>query len=636
MDNDSEIIYKKIINNESFCFIRLNDGECGAIKNYNYVLARGLESSDINMSNKLKECLTFEKENYFIGLPCKLCYPHLDNFIKNIIDKNKKHFINANCLINSNYDKTFEVLTENLKNRNIVIITNEEMAKNINKLNNINIFVNKVITVSSKNAFCNSYEKIKNCWKEIDNYSVVISLCGPLGRIISKEFFEKNDTLTCLELGSFFDPILNNKSYLYHTKTLKYCKECFNKIEYNDTKIMEYINEENFYKECIYLDSFENFKSYYNDEKIIKKNLKNIIFNYPENYTILKILNEKFYKYRNLKKKDLYSKCNYLYNVKNILELKEACETYLYYFKEIKEKETFNIKFYYAFSLFNINKDLSIKIFEELYNEKDLSEDIKIYTEYNLKNLYTKNTNLIPKIIHLIYFKGRELKIYNYVCLLSILKFMPSYKIYIYNDIEPNNNIYWQKIKNISLEKDSKIEIIKSKKPIKYDGLDITSLQYAADIKRLEILYKYGGIYLDFDMLIFKNFENLIKDGDIFISYEHSTNKGFINSIIISKKNNEYIKKWLESFKIGLRFDTWAYHINQQKKNLLENNKHYIIKYNIKFFESEYFLNFKWEEKNKFINISENINENMYGLHLFETINGGILENNSFFLNYKR
>lgn len=636
MNNDSEIIYKKLINNEPFCFIRLNDGECSAIKNYNSVLARGLETSDINMSNKLKQCLTFEKENYFVGLPCKLCYPDLDNFINNIINKNNKHFINANCLINNNYDKTFKIFTENLKNRNIVIITNDEMVKNINKLNNINIFVNKVITVSSKNAFCNSYEKIKNCWKEIDNCSVVISLCGPLGRIISKELFEKNDTLTCLELGSFFDPILNNKSYLYHTKTLKYCQECTNQIEYNDTEIMKYINEENFYKECIYLDSFDKYKTYFNDEKIIKKNLKNIIFNYPDNYTILKILNENFYKYRNLKKKDLYSKCNYLYNVKNILELKEACETYLCYFKELKEEETFTIKFYYAFSLFNINKDLSIKIFEELYNEKNLSQNIKTYTEYNLKNLYTKNTNLIPKIIHLIYFKGRELKIYNYVCLLSMLKFMPSYKIYIHNDIEPKDNIYWQKIKNISLEKDSKIEIIKTKKPVKFDGLDITYLQYAADIKRLELLYKYGGIYLDFDMLIFKNFENLIKDGDIFISYEHSKNNGYINSIIISKKNNEYIKKWLESFKIGLRFDTWAYHINQQKKNLLENNNHYIIKYNIKFFKSEYFLNFKWEEKNKFINISDNINENMYGLHLFETINGGILENNSFFLNYER
>ena len=41
-----------------------------------------------------------------------------------------------------------------------------------------------------------------------------------------KEWFEKNKSLTCLELGSYFDPLLNNKSYMYHTGNLLYCNIC--------------------------------------------------------------------------------------------------------------------------------------------------------------------------------------------------------------------------------------------------------------------------------------------------------------------------------------------------------------------------------------------------------------------------
>jgi predicted negative regulator of RcsB-dependent stress response len=57
------------------------------------------------------------------------------------------------------------------------------------------------------------------------------------------------------------------------------------------------------------------------------------------------------------------------------------------------------------------------------------------------------------------------------------------------------------------------------------------------------------------------------------------------------------------------------------------------LKYNINILESKYFFPFRWEERDKFENIEEYLNEDVYGIHLFETILGDVLINNKFWNN---
>ncbi len=64
---------------------------------------------------------------------------------------------------------------------------------------------------------------------------------------------------------------------------------------------------------------------------------------------------------------------------------------------------------------------------------------------------------------------------------------------------------------------------------------------FVSDYARLRILYDQGGIYLDTDMYVLKNFEDLL-NYDIFLGYEDNE---FINSAVLgSKKNNWLINKW--------------------------------------------------------------------------------------------
>jgi mannosyltransferase OCH1-like enzyme len=624
--NKVEILYNKLINKTPFCFIKMNDGECQAIIDENAILARGLEKSSGNMSNKLKECFQFNDPNYFIGIPCSVCFPDLKNKITPFISEEilPNNILNANILINSNINSTLNVFKENFANKQIIVIANKTMINNIDNLKKININVSKTIAVSDKYAFDNDYDKIKDEWKNVENNSIIICLCGPLGRIICYEWFKNNNTLTCLELGSFFDPLLINKSYLYHTSTLRYCSECNPINEINKSELLNHCDNKSLNSECYYFNSLEDSLCFYNNnyEKVLI-NAKNRFKKEPNNSVLKDIIykcNEREFKKCNVWQ--MYNKANHFYNYRNLEELDCICDLYLKYFEHYNDDRynVLKIRFYSGIANFYSNKEKAIKHFEYMYNDNRANDDDIFYSKCNLINLYNAlhptNNEPIPKTIHLIYFKEKEIKDYNYRCIMSMIYNLPDYNIIIYNDIEPTDNIYWNKLKI-----NEKITIKYYERPRVFDGFNVQNVQYSADIARLEILYNYGGVYLDLDMLVINNFVDIFKDNnDFYISKESENGDGLINSFLASKPKNEFIKLWLDCFATGLRTEKWAYHISTSNKLLLEKNKHFMIKYKIKIINSYHFFPIFFDDAEKFKNNKVfNFKKDTYGIHLWDS-----------------
>lgn len=81
---------------------------------------------------------------------------------------------------------------------------------------------------------------------------------------------------------------------------------------------------------------------------------------------------------------------------------------------------------------------------------------------------------------------------------------------------------------------------------------------YKADLIRLEQLYKYGGIYLDSDVFLYKPIDDLLHE-KIFLSYENDTY--VVNGVIGAEPKNEHIWNMLQ-ISINL----------VKNKKLLENN----------------------------------------------------------------
>ena len=632
--NKVSILYNNIKNNIPFCFIKMNDGEIGAIDNPDNttIVSRGDQQSSLLLSEKLKEALNYDSLNYYIGLACPDCNSVSVNIANKYIDlsiiKNTT-ILNANILINENVNATIEVLSNNLSDKYVVIITNNRLIQNIEKLTLLNIPFSKIIEVSEKNAFDNDYDKIKDLWKEIPNNAYIICLCGPLGRVICYEWYKLNPTFTCLELGSLFDPLLKNRSYSYHQNTLPPCICFSNKLEYLPFhNIVDYMSLE-MQNEIFYFYSISDYLNFYkNDIQSVKDVLQ---FRFKNNIVDIQYINwleelnnlptdeqKLLQEYKLLNKPQMYTKINELYNTKSIKELKILCDLYIDYFGHFDENEVRIVKFNQGFANYNIDKNQAIINFEQLLKDKNLEEYIKDYTKMNLINLYPKNISTIPKIIHLIYFKGIDFQIYHLHCVKSMIKYMPTYKINIYISIEPENNPYWDEIKQYS-----QIELIQRKVPEYFDGFKLSYFQYKADVVRLELLYEYGGIYLDLDMLIIKNFEHIFESNkDFYISKEgDSEDSGLINSFLACKPKNEFIKIWLNNFKSGLRMNNWAYHIRDTNKWLITQNPHFKLKYNIEILENIHFFPIPWTTPEAFVNLnSYPFNQYTYGVHLFETI----------------
>jgi hypothetical protein len=632
--NKAEILYQKIKKNEPFCFIKMNDGECGALVNHNASLSRGFDKSSERMSQKLKEVFEFEHKDYYIGIPCNKCWgKHYKNILPYIEKKNKNNLLLANILINSNINKTTQILEYQLKNKHIVLVCSSKMKNNIKNLEKMNIKVNQLISVSEKCAFNNDYDRIKDNVNHIPDHSVVICCCGPLGRILCHEWFKKNQSLTCLELGSFFDPLLNNKTYLYQTGTLQFCNECNPSNSHEDCHLLKHAQNK-LHKECYYFNDVQSCVNFYQNEKKALKNFENRLYNEPNNEHIIKLIKQlktklylKEFKKRSIS--DLYKTIKKYYNTNQEFECLLASDLYIEYFKEIDPKNIVEVQFINACVYINENKEKAIEKFEYLYNIDDLNIEYEEKIKNQLIQLYDKKDESIPKVIHLIYFKKRPLQHYHYGCIMHMVEHLKNYQIRIYNDIEPEDNIYWKQLKKIE-----KIEIIHYKRPTEFDGFNLQHIQYCADVARLNILYEHGGVYLDLDMLIFKDFSKFISGKDLYISYEGKSNGPLINSFLAVKPKNEFIKIWLNSFKTGLRMEKWAYHIGQSNKQLIEKNKHFIIKYGIECIDSKYFFGFPWTETHKFRNIEEHKKDEMYGIHLFDTILHDTLKKNNYFERY--
>lgn len=265
------IIWERIKQKESFCFVRINDGEASAILSDTVFVSRGDEQSSKLLSIKLTNIIddNYTYDNLYIGIPCMSCYHECYNIIKDRLCRSKnetfmeKNVMDANILINSNYDRTLDVLSNYLNDRRIVVVSNEIIVSNIHKLQRLNINVCNTYTVSSTMAFSKDYDNVKDL--TFPDGSFIITLCGPLGRVLCYEWFLQNQTLSCLDLGSFFDPLLRNKSYLYHTNNHRYCPNCYPTADNRYTNIFNYCDT---YvdKECYYLNTLnDNVRLYNND-----------------------------------------------------------------------------------------------------------------------------------------------------------------------------------------------------------------------------------------------------------------------------------------------------------------------------------------------------------------------------------
>ncbi len=208
-----------LINNigkNNFAFTRFGDGEMMIINNqFIDLLDKNTgefkyDPSDASYQlsqSLLSKSFSFEKENYFVGLPCPCCvgWPkHL--FMIKACGLPKRNITWANLFVNSNYRYFIEKLPEVFKDKKVHLISNENST-----VSEMPFQIYRHYKVG-RDAWKNDLQIIEYIKQEItiNNYEnhIFLFCAGPLSNIACCELFDFNEKNTFIDCGSIFDPYL--------------------------------------------------------------------------------------------------------------------------------------------------------------------------------------------------------------------------------------------------------------------------------------------------------------------------------------------------------------------------------------------------------------------------------------------
>lgn len=93
--------------------------------------------------------------------------------------------------------------------------------------------------------------------------------------------------------------------------------------------------------------------------------------------------------------------------------------------------------------------------------------------------------------------------------------------------------------------------------PTEIGGVELEHIQYKADVLRLQILKKHGGIYLDTDSLLLKPLTPLMKQPFVLA---RESGDSIAMAPIISEPNAPFIDVWLQRMPEAIKNGTWSSH----------------------------------------------------------------------------
>lgn len=199
--------------------------------------------------------------------------------------------------------------------------------------------------------------------------------------------------------------------------------------------------------------------------------------------------------------------------------------------------------------------------------------------------------NKIPKVIHYFWFGKKDLPDIFDKCFKSWKEHCPDYEIKLWTEENFDVNII----------------------PYCKHAYQKKKYAYVSDYARLYILYTYGGIYLDIDVEMLKNIDNLLKN-ECFMGFEER-NKVAPGLILASVKGNKNIKNIMNIYENFKKFPNKKHDICKittkylkEHKNLKNSDKIQQLD-GITIYPKDYFCASDW------ITNEINITENTYCLH---------------------
>jgi mannosyltransferase OCH1-like enzyme/glycosyltransferase involved in cell wall biosynthesis len=413
--------------------------------------------------------------------------------------------INSNkYIIDINLQKIY--ILDNLEFYGNFIFDNNDLIINLNQNNSTYIFFNN--KYYNKTFIDKKYKIIY-----IDN---------------KRYFLDKNSNI------SYENNILNKNNYLIYKNKLKFLDDIT--IYFSKNNIDNYIKYTKNNTNNIFLKNLNNIDKYINKNNKIFINIDNIlnIISLIEYYIYFNINYIIFDHINNIEYNNIFGNINIIY-YNDIDELSNL-------FINCKDYNIYNIYINSIEKIWNEHINNKNLIY---YNNKLFKYDLLYNCEIDLKKLWYKlnknklknfdyllniNNNKIPKIMHFVWLGNNKLPD---IYLDYIESWIKNHKDWIF--------CFWN---------DNNIPILINQKY--YDQTNVYAMK--ADILRYELLYFFGGVYIDCDFLCIKNIDNIIEN---YIGFS-------------GNESEEYIAIGLMGF---IHYDIILYNIIKNISYNIDNNK---------------------------------------------------------------
>lgn len=153
---------------------------------------------------------------------------------------------------------------------------------------------------------------------------------------------------------------------------------------------------------------------------------------------------------------------------------------------------------------------------------------------------------MIPKIIHFIYgldenFAEIPFSLVHYLAIKSAQTINNPERINFFFRFEPEGE-YWEKAKPY-------LHLVPIEPVTEIFSRSLVHAAHRADVLRLLILLKYGGIYLDIDTICVRSFDPLLNHS--FVIGQQGSGfhlEGLCNAVMLGEKDSSFVKAWLNSY----------------------------------------------------------------------------------------
>lgn len=210
----------------------------------------------------------------------------------------------------------------------------------------------------------------------------------------------------------------------------------------------------------------------------------------------------------------------------------------------------------------------------ETENIPDWEKDLD-FTGFNNETGTADGHYIVPNYVHFLRFGKKDLSFVHMICLLAAFKHQKPVKLFVHTNVDRFEGTYWDILWNTPGFKDVLV-IEKIKLPTEVFGQKLNkgwANFHGADVARLLVMMKYGGIYLDNDSYIIRNMNDLRKY-EMAIGWRVGKNMG--NQVFVAHKNARFLKLWLDTYR-DYRPKEWYYNAGARPTVEVLNYKPHLV-----------------------------------------------------------